>query len=409
MNTDVVIVGAGVAGSALATALALRGLDVVLLEKSLAHRDRVRGEWLAPWGVAEAQKLGLYHTLIGAGAHHTQLHVPYSEGLEAERARSRALDLSGILDGVPGALCLQHTTFCNALNEAATDAGAKLFRGVSRMRIVGGLRPEMSFVESGTSKTIRARLIVGADGRGSQVARQSGIRMQHDPPHHLLAGLLVEGAHLWPERIQTIGVEADVAFYVFPQGYGRVRLYLCYGRDQHRRFSGPDGKTRFLEAFRLESVPESAALANAIPAGPCHSYPNEDSWAEVPVSDGIVLIGDAAGHNDPTIGQGLAIALRDARLVKDALLRDRDWRRPFTEYVAERRERMRRLRFVGRLVAHIRAEFDEAAKARRVRVSTRLATDPAAALPLLAPLRGPETLAHDAFEPAAWHRLTADT
>ena len=56
---DVVVVGAGIGGSAMALALARGGKQVLLLEKTTEHRDVVRGEWLAPWGVAEANQLQL--------------------------------------------------------------------------------------------------------------------------------------------------------------------------------------------------------------------------------------------------------------------------------------------------------------------------------------------------------------
>ena len=61
MSTDaeVVIVGAGVAGSAMAIVLARLGFAVLLLEKSSVHVDRIRGESITPWGVEEAQRLEL--------------------------------------------------------------------------------------------------------------------------------------------------------------------------------------------------------------------------------------------------------------------------------------------------------------------------------------------------------------
>ena len=58
-TADVVVVGAGVAGAALGTVLARDGLDVVVLERQTRYRDKVRGEFLAPWGVAELDRLGL--------------------------------------------------------------------------------------------------------------------------------------------------------------------------------------------------------------------------------------------------------------------------------------------------------------------------------------------------------------
>ena len=55
---DVVIVGGGIAGGAMATVLARGGLEVVLLERDASYPDRVRGEWIAPWGVVEFTRLG---------------------------------------------------------------------------------------------------------------------------------------------------------------------------------------------------------------------------------------------------------------------------------------------------------------------------------------------------------------
>ena len=400
------VVGGGVAGSALAVALARAGISVLVLERTVVHVDRVRGEWLAPWGVAEAKALRLYDALIAAGAHHTRRHVPFGEGIEPDVARTRAIDLTSVVPGVPGALCMPHATLCNVLNELATAAGAMLLRGVHGIEVAPGPSPEVRFHHDGAEQRVRCKLIVGADGRSSSVARQAGITVEKDSPHHLLAGLLVEGAEDWPEDTQTIGIEGDVAFYVFPQGEGRARLYLCYAREQRSRFAGANGAVRFLDAFRLASVPGSASLAGAVPAGPCHGYPNEDSWADMPVAPGVVLIGDAAGHNDPTIGQGLAIALRDARIVADLVTQSLDRQiDQFGAYIEERRERMRRLRFVGRLVSAFRAEFGEEARMRRRRMAENIAANPSAALPLSAPLRGPDTLPAEAFEPAAWERL----
>ena len=57
---EVVIIGGGIAGNALATVLARAGRAVLVLERATVYRDRVRGELFRPWGVAEARQLGLY-------------------------------------------------------------------------------------------------------------------------------------------------------------------------------------------------------------------------------------------------------------------------------------------------------------------------------------------------------------
>ena len=68
MSYDLIIVGGGIGGSAMAATMARAGKSVLLLEKSTEYKDHVRGEWIAPWGVAEVQRLGLYDLLMDAGA-----------------------------------------------------------------------------------------------------------------------------------------------------------------------------------------------------------------------------------------------------------------------------------------------------------------------------------------------------
>jgi 2-polyprenyl-6-methoxyphenol hydroxylase-like FAD-dependent oxidoreductase len=408
-DADVVVVGGGIAGSALATALAGAGIAVRILERSEVHIDHVRGEWLAPWGVVEAQRLGLYDLLIAAGGHHVSQHIAYGEEVDPAQARMAALDLTGMAPGVPGPLCLGHPTMCNLFNRTAEQAGATLQRGVKDIVVRSGAAPEVSFRIDGVDQTLRPRLVIGADGRNSVVRQQAGIPLHKNPPHHLMAGMLVERTGEWPADVQVIGTEGDVNFFVFPQLDQRARLYLCYAYEHRKRFAGRDAAANVLAAFRLRSVPGSEHIAAAQPAGPCHAYPNEDTWTDPPLAPGVVLIGDAAGHNDPIIGQGLSIALRDVRLVRDLMIGEREWTPSvFEPYVTERRERMRRLRFVGTLAAVRDVEFGPEATARRARAFARQLQDPSVMLPVMATLMGPDALPPEAFEQPAWDRLLSE-
>jgi menaquinone-9 beta-reductase len=405
-NFDVVIVGAGIAGGALATALARSGISVLLLEKTRFHQDRVRGESMVPWGVSEAVRLGVLDVLLAAGSHYTPIGVPYGEGVSTDSARERAIDLRRLLPEVGGSLTFSHPRVCQALNEGAQAAGAVLLRQVENIVVIPGSPPKITFVVDGQHREVVPRLVVGADGRGSTVARQIRAQIEVAPQHHLMAGLLIEDCETWPAEEFAIGTEGDVTYYVFPQGKGRIRLYLCYGLDQARRFSGPGNAQKFLDAFRLSSLPNSDELAIAKPAGPCRGYPNADTWIDSPHAPGVVLIGDAAGHNDPTIGQGLSISFRDARLVYEILRENTRWTdEVFIPFAEERRERMRRLRLVGQQYSTLRVEFSELARARRRRALERMAADPTIALPLQAVFKGPYGLPDDAYEQAAWNRL----
>ncbi len=69
MSYDLIIVGGGLAGSTLAKALAERGASVLVLEREVNFRGRVRGEGMLPWGVAEARALGIYEQLVDTCGH----------------------------------------------------------------------------------------------------------------------------------------------------------------------------------------------------------------------------------------------------------------------------------------------------------------------------------------------------
>lgn len=398
---DVIIVGGGIGGGSLGTVLARAGKSVLVIEKSTVYRDKVRGEWIAPWGVAELKQLGLYDDLIAAGAHHVSRHISYGDGIDPEQATAAALPLAGLLPDIPGPLCFGHPASCGLWNETAVAAGATILRGVSDVEISCGAAPSVTYTHDGIETTTRCKIIVGADGRGSTVRKQAGIEEHRDPNHHLFSGMLVEGADGWPADLQVLGAERDVHYLVFPQGNGRARLYLGYPSDQPRRLAGEGAQQRFLDAFRLRSVPGSEHLANAKPAGPCHSYPNEDTWIDEPYVLGVVLIGDAAGHNDPIIGQGLSITYRDVRMVSEVLLAGDDWSpAAFAAYGEERRERMRRLRFAAALQSMIENEFGPEAEERRQRAYKNRAADPTLMLPALATMMGPDKMPPMAFEPA---------
>jgi 2-polyprenyl-6-methoxyphenol hydroxylase-like FAD-dependent oxidoreductase len=387
-------------------ALARAGLAVLVLEKSTVYPDLVRGEWIAPWGVVELRELGLYDQVLAAGGHHLSRHEAREEGVPASAVP--ALDLTTLVPGVPGPLCIRHPELCQLLNDEADHAGATVKRGVTDVRITLDAKPTVEYRHEGGAHRAACRLIVGADGRGSLVRRQAGIALHRDPTHHLFGGMLVEGAEQWPADLQVIGTEGDVHFLVFPQGKGRARLYLGYAKDQARRFAGTRGPQAFLDAFRLNCVPESEHLAKAQPAGPCNSYPNEDTWTEAVGAPGLVLLGDAAGSNDPIIGQGLSITLRDVRLIRDALLAESDWSPAlFAGYADERAERMRRLRFSASVIASLLNEFGPMADERRRRVRERQMEDPSLLLPLMTALVGPYNVPADGFDEATRQRLLA--
>jgi 2-polyprenyl-6-methoxyphenol hydroxylase-like FAD-dependent oxidoreductase len=390
-TADVVIVGGGIGGAALATALANDGLQVVVLEASEVYEDRVRGESMQPWGVAEARELGLEKTLLDAGAHVSPLWKSYHEGQVAD------LPIGMVRPEVAGSLNLRHPVACAALAAAATDAGARVHRGVRDSEVMLGNEPIVKWRENGSEHETRARIVVGADGRGSRVRKALGIELERAPVLNHIAGLLVDETGIPPEHDWLAG-EGDLFMASFHQDDGRIRVYLCPAPEDAKRWVGPGNVEKFLAETAFGCLPFGEQLACGTPAGPLATYPGDDTWCERPFGEGAVLVGDAAGYSNPIIGQGLGIAMRDARSVRDVLRGD-DWSpAAFEEYGNERMERMRRLRFVADTLAITEVEAAGNREARRAKFLELQATDPRVLNGFLAAFGGPETVPEDTFD-----------
>jgi 2-polyprenyl-6-methoxyphenol hydroxylase-like FAD-dependent oxidoreductase len=160
--------------------------------------------------------------------------------------------------------------------------------------------------------------------------------------------------------------------------------------------------------MRKACLPYADLIKYAEPAGPCRTYGAEDTWTETPYAEGLVLIGDAAGYNNPIIGQGLSLAMRDVRMVSGLLLGDDDWSpRLFRAYATERTERMRRVRTVARIAATLFAQFGPEAQRLRMAAMTRMTEDPSLALWRAAIGLGPDAVPDLIFEEAFSDRLLA--
>jgi len=408
-QVDVVVVGAGIAGSALARVLVRGGLQVLVLEHETTYRDKVRGENMPPWGVLEMHKLDIEQVLLDAGGHYIARAVQYDEVLSREASEARVFPVSQLLPGARGSFDAGHPQACEALNRAAALAGARVLRGVDNVRVQVGSAPAVAYSHEGKEYTVRCRLVVGADGRQSTVRKQFGLALSETEPRTNAAGLLVQGLNDYPSDAMMIGTESDVYYLIFPRAGGVARLYLMWNVANKNRFAGAEGARRFLDAFRLRCLPYGEAIAQAEPIGPCATYPMYDTYMDQPFVEGGVLIGDAAGWNDPIIGQGLSIAMRDARIVSEILLADTQHWSPnmFTPYAVERTERLRRLRISARLTTDMRATFTPAGAARRAIWFTKMMEDPLLAAAALCPLVGPEAMPAEGFEPAAIERALA--
>jgi 2-polyprenyl-6-methoxyphenol hydroxylase-like FAD-dependent oxidoreductase len=395
---DVAVVGAGIGGSALAATLANAGLDVVVLEAQQDYHDRIRGETVMPWGVREVKRLGLEQVLLDAGGEYADTFVLYDCTRDPAEAEANALPLSLLAPDVEGSLNVGHPEASRALSAHASAVGATVCRGVEDVQIAGGTNPTVTWTNGHGPSEVRCRMIVGADGRASTVRRQLGIGLIERPAGTYGSGLLVRtDKNLL--RGDVIGAAEEAMFLAFPRSNGLTRLYLWVDGRRQKEFTGPQKLEHFLASFPSQAFPASADLVAGEVAGPCGGAPSTDTWTDdPPVADGVVLIGDAAGWSDPIIGQGLSIALRDARTVAEVLTASDDWTpSAFGDYVSERQERMRRLRVASRISTVMRCTFTDEGRQRRVRWMSALTSDPVLLAQTTCPISGPENAPPEVF------------
>jgi 2-polyprenyl-6-methoxyphenol hydroxylase-like FAD-dependent oxidoreductase len=326
---DIITVGGGLGGAALAGAMAERGYRVLVAERETQFKDRVRGEQVCSWGVADAIDLGIFDLLTATCGHELPWWDTYMMG--------QLVGHRDLLETTPRStpnLTFYHPEMQEVMLRTAEEAGAEVRRGVRVADIKPGPMPEVT-VENGRSETVRARLVVGADGRTSKVRKWGRFQQQQDPERLQIAGILVEGCSA-PEDCAAVFVDpmGNGMGVLFPQGNQRVRTYAVTHCSGGPTFSGDKDIPSFFGHCIKAGMPAEWFEASE-PNGPLATFNGADSYVPYPYKDGIALVGDAAATSDPAWGQGLSLTLRDVRMLRDKLLRDDDWDRAGREYARE--------------------------------------------------------------------------
>jgi menaquinone-9 beta-reductase len=363
---DIITVGGGIAASSLAKAMAERGARVLVLEREKQFRDRVRGEAIVSWGVAEANELGICGLLKEKCAH----EVPYVEpgsGLRDLRATT--------LQQLP-LLSFPHQVMQETLLAAAENAGAEVRRGVSVEQIECGAEPAVVVNGQGHER-ICARLVIAADGRGSAVRKWAGFPICEQSNDYYMAGVLLTNVHASPETMHAIfNPELGTWTGLIPQARGQFRAYLVYPKTTGYRLQGEAMLSLFVRESAKGYPPIADYCADAKSVGPLASFDASDTWVEYPYRDGVVLVGDAAATTDPTYGQGLSFALRAARVLRDELTDNCDWKAAAHRYAEQHQRSFHACHAVERWVRTLFQDPSPEAAALRARAMPLIAEDP---------------------------------
>ena len=327
---EIITVGGGLGGAALAKAMAERGYKVLVIERETAFKDRVRGEQMATWGVAEARELGIYNPLLGSCAHQMPM---WNMFLGPAQIQERDL-IATTPQRLPN-FTYFHPEMQETLLAAAAAAGADVRRGARVTAVESGESPTVTVDIDGASEKISARLVVAAGGRGSPVRGWCGFTTNNDPQRLQLAGLLFDDMDVDEDAAQVHMNPISLRWgLVFPQGKGRVRTYVTSRTDSGLCLNGEKDVPQYVEELVAAGM-DRATVEKARPVGPLATFQGADSWVPHPYRDGVALIGDAAATSDPCFGQGLSLTVRDVRVLRDKLLADDNWDRAGHAYAEE--------------------------------------------------------------------------
>jgi 2-polyprenyl-6-methoxyphenol hydroxylase-like FAD-dependent oxidoreductase len=274
-------------------------------------------------------------------------------------------------------LTFYHPEMQETLLLSATEAGAEVRRGVRVTGVAPGHPVNVTIEGADGTEVVASRIVVGADGRDSLVRRWAGLAPRRDPPRLRIAGVLLEGMTRLAEDTTRMVVNPEVgqASILIPQGRGRVRAYVIFPSQGDRRLRGERDVARFMEEAVRAGV-RAELFEGARSAGPLATFEGAASWVEQPYRDGVALIGDAAAASDPSWGQGLSLAIRDVRLLRDALTGDDDWEIAGRAYAAGHDLGYAAIHATEQLFATFFLETGPEADARRARALPLIAREP---------------------------------
>jgi len=355
MSREVVVAGGGPAGAAVALFLRRGGHDVLLLDAARFPRDKICGEGISPeaWRLLEE---------LGAAARVRDLHPHALRGMTLVAPDGTTFSGHYGPEREPG-FALRRCAFDKALLERAREAGVEVREGVrvtdlvfQEGRVAGVVTEEADGtggLESPGGMAVPARLVVGADGRRSRVARRLGLLREHRRFRKFavrgywegVGGLTDHGEmHVAPGGYCGIAplspTRANLAFVLDEREMAPAAgdLERFYRRELKRRW--PRIQERLTRACLLETPRAIGPLALTA------------RRLSVP---GALLVGDAAGFYDPFTGEGVTLALRSAEIAaevaQEALRRDHldDLR----DYDRRRHEATRHKFLLNRLLQHV--------------------------------------------------------
>jgi flavin-dependent dehydrogenase len=309
---DVAIVGASLAGSAAAIMLARSGARVALVEKSPDPQayKKICTHYIQSSGVPTLERIGLLEPMMQAGA---------------LRSRIRSWTRWGTIepppgDDIPSGINLRRRLLDPMIRDAAARTpGVELMMG----HVVDELLPSRDRVcgvrardTQGQTVELRARLVVGADGRDSRVAKLSGVKTRTAPHGRIAYGAYYEGPPYEGHPCPTLWLMDPNMVGAFPTD-GGLTFYATMPTKEHLPEFKADPRAA-LEKM-VSSVPDGPPILASRLVEPVQGKVDMTNVIHTPTAPGLALVGDAAGAVDPLWGVGCGFALQTSEWLADSV------------------------------------------------------------------------------------------
>ena len=311
---DAIVVGARCAGAPLAMLLARRGYKVLVVDRATFPSDTISTHVIHPNGVASLARWGLLDRLVATGC--PPVHT-YSFDFGPF-----VIEGSPAIPGSPVAYCPRRTILDKLLVDAAAEDGAEVREGFSVDEItredgvVTGIR---GHGRDGGSVTETARVVIGADGRHSLVARAVEPEEYNQKPQLMTAYYAYWSGLPLGGRFATWAREG----HGFAAAETHEGLTMVVGGWPFALF---EEKKRDVEGSYMSLFAQAPAFAEQVAGARRESKifgAASPNFFRKPYGRGWALAGDAGYTKDPITAQGISDAFRDAELLAGAL--DEGW------------------------------------------------------------------------------------
>jgi len=311
----VLVIGGGPAGSAAAILGARAGLQVLLIDRARFPREKPCAEYLSPEAARDLETLGVLEEIESAGPERLGgMRIVSDDGASVTGRFAGAQPYTPYR---PYGLAVRRTVLDTVLVRAAARAGAEVREGTALETLVTrhGTVTGAALRNGATRSEVRARVVVGADGLNSRVARDLGLARRGRPRRLALV------AHL--AGVRGLGDCGEMfcgpGWYVGVAALGGGVANAAMVVPMADRSAIARDATAYFRA-RLASLPELAErtahvefVRRILVTGPFARH------ARRAVADGALLVGDAAEFFDPFTGEGVFAALRGGCLAAAAI------------------------------------------------------------------------------------------